>query len=96
MNADDIFQLLGAAPFGAYAVDLTQTVLFSNSGAERILGHRSQQVIVYPCYQVLAGTFGEGSPRTVCRDDHHSSLSGKALYPSPFKYGPSALQAAES
>ena len=60
MNAGDIFQLLGAAPFGAYAIDLTQTVLFWNSGAERILGHRSHQVIGYPCYQVSAGRFGEG------------------------------------
>lgn len=85
MNAGDIFQLLGAAPFGAYAIDLTQTVLFWNSGAERILGHRSHQVIGCPCYQVSAGRFGEGLTPDCVQGCPSLRLAREGLVPEPIQ-----------
>ena len=47
--------LLNTAPYGAYAVDPSQTIRSWNPGAEQILGHRARDVIGQPCYQVLQG-----------------------------------------
>ena len=52
--------LLDAAPYGAYAVNLSQTIWYWNPSAERITGHPSQDVIGHPCYQVLQNFSGDG------------------------------------
>ena len=52
MQSDRIFSLLSLAPYGAYAVNMRQTILFWNHSAERILGHRSEAVIGLRCYEV--------------------------------------------
>ena len=45
--------LLETSHYGAYAVDLTQTIRYWNTGAERITGHRRQDIIGRNCYQAL-------------------------------------------
>ena len=62
MNTNMFFDMLSAAPYGAYAVDLNQIIMFWNHSAERILGHTSNQVIGRRCYDVLQGLAEEGSP----------------------------------
>ena len=61
MATDDFFNALSAAPYGVYAVDLNQTILFWNPSAERIVGYTAEQVIGYRCYQVLQSLPAEGS-----------------------------------
>ena len=55
MSPDEIFQLLSTDRFGAYAMSADQVILFWNSGAQRILGHRSKDVLGRRCYEVLSG-----------------------------------------
>lgn len=45
--------LLEDSPHGTYAVDLSQTIRFWNRSAERITGHKAEDVIGYPCYEVV-------------------------------------------
>ena len=54
--------MLSAAPYGVYAMDLHQTILFWNRSAGRILGYTSHQAIGHRCYEVLQGIPAEGSP----------------------------------
>ena len=56
-----IFDRLETAPYGAYAVDLTQTIVFWNPQAERILGYEAHQVLGRKCYEVLQGLTIDGS-----------------------------------
>ena len=65
MTTDWFFSILDAAPYGAYAVDLDQTILFWNRSAERILGHRAEQVIGHPCCVVLQN-LAEGASTPIC------------------------------
>ena len=53
--------MLNEAPYGAYAVDMRQIILFWNRSAEQILGHRADQVIGQRCYQVLQNICGDAS-----------------------------------
>ena len=46
--------LMLEAPYGVYAVDMDQRIVFWNSAAERILGHRREEVIGQRCYEVCA------------------------------------------
>ena len=55
MSPNEIFQLLSTDRFGAYAMSADQVILFWNSGAQRILGHRSKDVLGRRCYEVLSG-----------------------------------------
>ena len=56
-----ILDLLNQAPYGAYAVDMSQTILSWNPSAERILGFKADQVIGRRCYEVLRNLPEEGS-----------------------------------
>ena len=67
MSPESIFQLLRTARFGAYAADVNQTILFWNRGAQRILGHRSRQVVGRRCYEVMA-TLSPGGLTPVCME----------------------------
>ena len=60
MQSDRIFSLLGLAPYGAYAVDMSQTIVFWNHSAERILGYRSEAVTGLRCYEVCHSLPEEG------------------------------------
>ena len=55
--------LLNGVPYGAYAVDLSQTIRFWNQGAERITGHKAGDVIGRPCYEVLQNCSTDGRAR---------------------------------
>ncbi len=52
---------LETAPYGAYAVGLTQTIVFWNPQAERILGYEVHQVLGRKCYEVLQGLTIDGN-----------------------------------
>lgn len=52
---------LESAPYGAYAIDLEQNIVFWNSQAERILGFVSQDVLGRKCYQVVRGFAVDGA-----------------------------------
>ena len=45
--------LLNAASYGAYAVNLNQVISYWNPAAERITGHRAEVVVGRRCYEVL-------------------------------------------
>ena len=66
-------ELLNTAPYGAYAVNPTQTIWFWNPGAEQILGHQATDVIGRPCYQVLQSLSAQNSTR-VCQQGCPSLL----------------------
>ena len=48
-----MYGLLSKAPYGVYAVDMSQTILFWNRSAERILGHTAEEAVGLRCYEVL-------------------------------------------
>ena len=60
-TAEGILDLLSAAPYGVYAVDISQTIVLWNRSAEQILGHKASQVIGRRCYEVLQNLPREGS-----------------------------------
>ena len=67
MNPNDIYQLLSTDQFGAYAMSADQIILFWNLGAQRILGHRSMDVLGSRCYEVLSDLATGGFP-PACQD----------------------------
>ena len=48
-----MYGLLSKAPYGVYAVDMSQTILFWNRSAEWILGHTAEEAVGLRCYEVL-------------------------------------------
>ena len=62
MSPTDIFRLLSTDRFGAYAMSADRVILFWSSGAQRILGHRQEEVLGRPCYEVLSGLALGGFP----------------------------------
>ena len=60
-TTEGILDLLSAAPYGVYAVDVNQTIVFWNRSAEQILGHKADQIIGHRCYEVLQHLPCEGS-----------------------------------
>lgn len=56
-----MLSLLNEAPYGVYAVDMSQTILFWNRSAEQILGHTSDEAIGLRCYEVLQSLPEQGS-----------------------------------
>ncbi len=62
-----MFHLLNDAPYGVYAVDMSQTILFWNYSAERILGHTADEAIGHRCYEVLQSLPENGGP-PVCME----------------------------
>jgi DNA-binding CsgD family transcriptional regulator len=77
VTTDWFFSILNAAPYGAYAVDLDQTILFWNRSAERILGHKAEGTIGRRCCQVLQN-FEEGASTPICLGGCPSIESAKA------------------
>lgn len=59
--------LLDGAPYGAYAVNLTQTIRYWNPAAERITGHKAENAVGRPCYEVVRNCLAEGEA-PICRD----------------------------
>ena len=59
--------LLNEASYGAYAVNLAQTIRFWNQSAERITGHRAGKVIGRRCHEVLQNCPADGEA-PMCQD----------------------------
>lgn len=59
--------LLSDAPYGAYAVNLAQTIWYWNPTAERITGHKTRDVVGRQCFQVIQNLPWDGGA-PVCRD----------------------------
>ena len=58
---------LDYSPYGAYAVDLTKTIRYWNRSAERITGHKADNVTGRPCFEVVQNCSPEdGGP--LCRN----------------------------
>ena len=76
--------LLDGAPYGAYAVNLAQTIRYWNPAAERITGHKAENVVGRPCYEVMQNCAADveapcaGTAAPPCKP------SGRTGYP---KYG---------
>ena len=64
MTVADSFHTLDAASYGAYVMDERRRILFWNRSAERILGHRPEEVMGRQCYEVLLGLLEQPSPPT--------------------------------
>ena len=56
-----ILDMLSLAPYGAYAVNMHQAIVFWNRSAERILGHKTEQVIGQRCYEICQNLPQNGS-----------------------------------
>lgn len=54
------------APYGAYAIDLDQYIVFWNCQAERILGYKRGQVLGRKCFEVLKTLSFDGTS-AVCQ-----------------------------
>lgn len=66
-TTDWFFNVLNAASCGAYAVDLDRTILFWNRSAERILGHKAEEVVGLRCCRPLQDLPEEDST-LICLD----------------------------
>ena len=51
-HAIDLLRLMYTAPFGVYAVDMTQSIIFWNASAKEILGYSREEVIGKKCYEI--------------------------------------------
>ena len=67
MNGLVDFSLLSEAPYGAFAVDSSRTILFWNRSAERILGYVTEEVMGLRCCRVLRG-LDEDRALTICAE----------------------------
>ena len=66
-------EMLRVAPYGAYAMNMNQRIMFWNRTAEVLTGHRANQVIGRPCYEVLQNRPQEGKT-PVCTEGCPSIL----------------------
>ncbi len=64
----DILERLEAAPYGAFAIDLDQNIIFWNAKAVRILGYGPEQVLGRKCHEVLQGLALDGATPFCARD----------------------------
>ena len=64
----DILDRLETAPYGAFAIDLDQNIVFWNARAGRILGYEPEQVLGRKCYEVLQGLSLDGTTPFCTRD----------------------------
>jgi PAS domain S-box-containing protein len=58
---DALLAVLSRTADGVYAVDREQRIVFWNAAAERLLGHRADEVMGRPCHKIFAG-----EPRPGC------------------------------
>ena len=65
---DSLFDRLESAPYGAYAIDMDQNIVFWNPQAEMILGHRAQDALGRKCYEVAQGVRNDGMTPFCSRD----------------------------
>ena len=63
-----LFDRLESAPYGAYAIDMDQNIVFWNPQAEMILGHKAQDALGRKCYEVAQGVRHDGMTPFCSRD----------------------------
>ena len=61
MTTNGILDMLNRAPYGAYAVDMSQVIVFWNRSAERIVGFKADDAIGRRCYEVLQSLPEQGT-----------------------------------
>ena len=61
MTTNGILDMLNRAPYGAYAVDMSQVIVFWNRLAERIVGFKAGDAIGRRCYEVLQSLPEQGT-----------------------------------
>ena len=85
MTPQDIFQILTTNEFGACVIDSQQTILFWNTGAQRILGHSPEQTLERPCHRIADGS-PDGGLTIDCLDGCPALRAVRAgLTPAKFK-----------
>ena len=62
-----MLELMNEAPYGVYAVDMNQKIVFWNDSAERILGYKKDEVVGRHCYEVCASV-SESGPDPICME----------------------------
>ncbi len=65
MDIRKMLDMLNEAPYGVYAVDMEQRIVFWNSEAERILGHHREYAVGRFCYEVCA-SLPENGTAPIC------------------------------
>ena len=85
-------ELLNYAPYGAYAVNLSQIIWYWNPAAERITGHKAQDVIGLRCNEIVQMRFTDGG--TPVRQKGHPFLQLVKEKRIPSVYEASILHAA--
>ena len=71
--ANGTLEILRVAPYGAYAMNMDQKIMFWNRTAEVVTGHRADQMIGRRCYEVLQNR-PQGGNTTVCMEGCPSIL----------------------
>ena len=54
MNVIEMLSVMDESPYGVYAVDAEQRIIYWNPAAEEILGYRREEVAGLRCYEVCA------------------------------------------
>ena len=54
MNVIEMLSVMDESPYGVYAVDAEQRIIYWNPAAEEILGYRREEVTGLRCYEVCA------------------------------------------
>ena len=87
MTTDVLFNMLQAAPIGAYAMSVDQTIVFWNTGAERILGYSRHAVLGRRCYEVVSGITSGGLTPECLHGCPSIRYLRAGLVPSPIQLG---------
>ena len=61
MASAGILGVLADAPFGVFGVRLDETIVFWNSGAQRLIGYSPDDVIGRQCHEVMASLSPQGT-----------------------------------
>lgn len=63
MNAQQLLEVLAEAPYGVYAVDMGQRIVFWNNTAERLLGYCAGEMLGRRCHDAVGGVAEGGVMR---------------------------------
>lgn len=63
MSPHHLLNVLAEAPYGVYAIDMEQRIVFWNNSAERLLGYSAPEVLGRRCHDAVAGVAEGGATR---------------------------------
>ena len=81
MDIPKMLDMLNEAPYGVYAVDMEQRIVFWNSAAERILGHRREDAVGRFCYEVCPSLPEDGTEPICVRGCPSIKLARESVNP---------------